>query len=219
MNAYMIQGILMDGYEFLALAVPFFVLFVIMRGKRQKGEKDGASCLAASAVFLIYLWGVFHFTGAGTIWEPVRYGMSGGAFRQEEINLIPFSLGIDPVGYGLNVVLFLPFGFLLPFLWKETDSLRKTAAGGFMLSLLIELSQLLNNRSTDVDDLILNTAGAVLGYGAFRMLDLISGGKIRCRVSGRLIRRMGPVLFIAAAFLGRFFFFDEMGAAGFLYGF
>ena len=215
MNDYVIQGILMDGYEFLSSVIPLFILFVTLREKGQKNAKDGRLCLAVSAVFLVYLWGVFHFTGAGTIWEPVQYGMSGGVFRQEKINLIPFSRGIDPVGYGLNIVLFLPFGFLLPLLWKETDSLCKTAAGGAMLSLLIEMSQLLNNRSTDVDDLILNTAGAVLGYGAFRILDLISGGKIR----GRINVRMGPVLFIAAAFLGRFFFFDEMGAAGFLYGF
>ncbi|HBT95229.1 MAG TPA: hypothetical protein DEB24_03600 [Coriobacteriia bacterium] len=32
------------------------------------------------------------------------------------------------------------------------------------LSLLIELSQLLNNRLTDIDDLIINTVGALIGF-------------------------------------------------------
>lgn len=70
-----------------------------------------------------------------------------------------------------------------------------------MLSLRVELSRILNNRSTDMDDLILNTAGAVLGHGAFRLSNLVSGGKIR----GKINVRMESVLFVAVVFLGCFF--------------
>ena len=84
-----------------------------------------------------------------------------------------------------------------------------------MLSVLVELSQLVNNRSTDVDDLIMNTLGGVLGYGVFKLLDRIAGGRFRVRGNAQI----GPFLFVAVAFLGRFFFFDEMGVAGILYGF
>ncbi|MBM6855778.1 VanZ family protein [Mediterraneibacter glycyrrhizinilyticus] len=215
MNGYFIQGMLMNGYEFLTSAVPFLIVFLILRGRKQKEVKNGLVYAGTAAAFLIYLCGVFHFTGAGTIWEPIRYGNPGGALLQGEVNLVPFSQGIDPVGYGLNVVLFLPFGFLLPLLWRETDTFWRTAGGAAMLSVLVELSQLVNNRSTDVDDLIMNTLGGVLGYSVFKVLYRMTGGRLRVRGNAQI----GPFLFAAVVFLGRFFFFDEMGIAGILYGF
>ena len=41
MNDYVIQGILMDGYEFLSSVIPLFILFVTLREKGQKNVKDG----------------------------------------------------------------------------------------------------------------------------------------------------------------------------------
>ena len=48
-----------------------------------------------------------------------------------QVNLLPFSREADPMGYALNVVLFLPFGLLLPLLWPALDRLGRVAAGGF----------------------------------------------------------------------------------------
>lgn len=66
---------------------------------------------------------------------------------------------------GGNILLFSPIGFMLPLLWRSKyHSLFKTAVTGFGLSLLIECSQLFLLRATDVNDLIMNTIGAILGY-------------------------------------------------------
>lgn len=77
-----------------------------------------------------------------------------------------------------NVVAFLPIGLLLarvrgPRL--DTTVWHATAFGaGF--SLTIELSQLLSGmRTCDVDDLILNTIGAVCGYGLGEGVRAIQG--------------------------------------------
>ncbi len=48
--------------------------------------------------------------------------------------------------------------------------LWKTALTGFTLSLIIELSQLFNRRITDIDDLMMNTLGALIGWAIFRMM-------------------------------------------------
>jgi glycopeptide antibiotics resistance protein len=75
-----------------------------------------------------------------------------------------------------NIALFAPFGFLLPFAARSLRRLRPTllVAGG--LSLLVETSQaLLPGHSTDVDDVILNTAGAALGFFAFAVIAWTSG--------------------------------------------
>ena len=63
-----------------------------------------------------------------------------------------------------NIILFMPIGFLLPLLFKRMEIFPFTVIVGFCISLFIEIMQLPQNRSSDVDDLWLNTLGAFLGY-------------------------------------------------------
>ncbi|MBH0332951.1 antibiotic resistance protein VanZ [Brevibacillus brevis] len=65
-----------------------------------------------------------------------------------------------------NVIAFMPFGFLLPLLFpKKAGSLFRVIQLSLMLSLGVELTQLVMNVGTfDVDDLLLNTAGGIIGY-------------------------------------------------------
>ncbi|MDL2235373.1 VanZ family protein [Christensenellaceae bacterium OttesenSCG-928-L17] len=62
-----------------------------------------------------------------------------------------------------NVLLFMPLGFLLPLLWKR-NGLFSTVVQGALFSILIETIQLFLWRSTDIDDVILNTFGTLAGY-------------------------------------------------------
>lgn len=94
-----------------------------------------------------------------------------------EINLIPGKVFIDTWresmvgGYWLyfainfigNICLFVPIGFCVPLLWNKS-SLPKTLLVGFLISLFIELCQLPQARGTDIDDLWINTLGAMIGY-------------------------------------------------------
>ena len=71
-------------------------------------------------------------------------------------------------GAGLNILLFVPFGYLLPLLWKRVDRWWKVVLCGFVLSLLIELTQLVTHLGMfDLDDLMNNSLGAFLGWGCF----------------------------------------------------
>lgn len=72
----------------------------------------------------------------------------------------------------LNVLLFVPLGLLLPAFWPDYRSLRRTALAGLGLSLSIELIQIFSWRLTDIDDLLTNTLGAVLGYLLFSLIYL-----------------------------------------------
>ena len=81
------------------------------------------------------------------------------------INLIPFVDIIPDIKNAcLNVLLFVPFGFFLPVLWDNFRSEQKTVLTGLAASCIIELSQLFTFRTTDVNDLITNTVGTMLGY-------------------------------------------------------
>lgn len=79
--------------------------------------------------------------------------------------LLPFAdLSSSLTQYVLNLILFVPLGLLLPLLWSRYRSLKKVILTGFLFSFLIEWSQLFCFRTTDINDLLMNTAGAAAGY-------------------------------------------------------
>ncbi|MFJ6793586.1 VanZ family protein [Streptomyces sp. NPDC091268] len=67
---------------------------------------------------------------------------------------------------GGNVLLGVPFGVLLPVLLPPARGLLRVAAVTICLMTLVELTQgaLVTGRVFDIDDVILNTTGALLGY-------------------------------------------------------
>lgn len=67
--------------------------------------------------------------------------------------------------------MFMPIGFLTPLLWNNLKSFKNTLALDFSISLLIEITQLFLSRASDIDDLILNTSGVVLGYLVFMVFN------------------------------------------------
>ena len=89
--------------------------------------------------------------------KTIRDFWQRGSFEQNLINLAG------------NVAIFIPLGLLPPILWKRWRSGWKTAVLCLLCSLFIESLQLFIGRSVDVDDLILNTLGGLLGYGLFAL--------------------------------------------------
>jgi glycopeptide antibiotics resistance protein len=68
-----------------------------------------------------------------------------------------------------NIAWFIPMGYLMPFLTNRPKTWVRAAAVGFLLSLFIELGQYaFGTGISELDDLLLNTLGAVLGYLIYR---------------------------------------------------
>lgn len=72
-----------------------------------------------------------------------------------------------------NIVLFLPLGILLPLTFARFRSLKRVMAIAFCLSLSIETIQFFSRfigspRAVDIDDVLLNTLGACLGFVVYR---------------------------------------------------
>ena len=69
-----------------------------------------------------------------------------------------------------NIVWFVPFGFLLPTIQNKLKSYVVIPIG-FCLSLFIEVSQLIFDKGMfEIDDLVLNTAGVVIGYIIYKVM-------------------------------------------------
>ena len=110
-------------------------------------------------IFATYLSAVYIFVGMPTL-QFLRFEFS--------VTLLPFLPMIaDLKNTILNIILFVPLGILLPFLWKRYRTLKATALFGFGMSLSIELLQILTYRATDINDLLANTLGAALGWLLF----------------------------------------------------
>lgn len=205
------KNLLLLGYEGLCGLLPFALwLARVSRRQDRRGQPLSRFSCCAAVVLALYATGVYYFTGAGTLYDLLTYG---ARLQGSQINLVPFSHHIDATAYALNVVLLMPFGFLAPLCCRRMRSLLPVAVGGFGLSLLIELSQLLNNRSTDIDDLILNTLGALAGWGLWRLWQR--------RVPAPQQEMPLPLFWgsLLLPFAGRFLLFYEIGLARLLYGF
>ena len=67
-----------------------------------------------------------------------------------------------------NVICFMPFGFVIPILSCRHRNIFKMTVLSFVCSITIELTQLVTKLgSCDVDDVILNTLGGIVGYILF----------------------------------------------------
>ncbi len=67
-----------------------------------------------------------------------------------------------------NIAMFIPIGIILPAFFTGMRRWGKTASVGFLFSVFIEVSQLVLHRGLfELDDMINNTFGCVLGYALF----------------------------------------------------
>lgn len=158
-----------------ALALVWIALRAALWLRRKKIDWKREALLLLMYVNLAVLLRITFFPMAhrdGRIQPLLFYTASAWLPR---LNLIPFvrlrdfayrrDLLLNVIG---NTAMFIPSGILLPILYKRLDGFFKTLAAGASISLGIEVLQLpFSVRSTDVDDLILNTLGAAIGYGIF----------------------------------------------------
>ena len=82
---------------------------------------------------------------------------------------------VDLRSFAANIVMFVPFGVLVPLLWPAADSWRRMLVRALLTSATIEVVQLVldltigGKRTVDVNDLISNGIGALLGLALLRL--------------------------------------------------
>lgn len=124
------------------------------------------------ALFLVYLVVLIYFVLFAEMWGrsvvSAEYSYNLVPFRE----ILRFAGNIEILGWTVvminlagNVIAFVPFGLFLPIITRSGLNLWTTALLTFDLSLAIELMQLVTKVGCfDVDDLILNTIGGMIGY-------------------------------------------------------
>ena len=137
--------------------------------------------IAGLILFICYLLGLTYF-----LFFAESYGRTV-TDREYSYNLVPFLeikrfwqnrelIGHFAVFINLagNVLAFVPFGFFFFFFGSHARGLFRMGLFSFEFSLLVETIQLVSKvGSFDVDDLMLNTLGGILGYVIFSLCNYI----------------------------------------------
>lgn len=116
--------------------------------------------------------------------SPESNGFFDLATWQQNSNLIPFGntfeylMGADKFNVDIiinntlgNVLIFIPLGIFLPILFKKYQSFTQLFVGSMIITFIIEVLQFfLQIGQFDIDDIILNTIGAAVGFLIIKLL-------------------------------------------------
>ena len=173
------------GYVF---GVPIIMLYFVWLNRT--GRMQRLLHMAAVFVFGYYLFGLLTVTGIGYT--------STISFRPN-ISLTPFiSMITGPMDTMLNVVLFVPLGFFLPLLYKKYRHLKTVAVTCFLVSLSVELVQMFGWGSSDINDLITNTAGACFGFLIYCFIAKIIPADLKKQFRSRRVNAAVEVVFLVS---------------------
>jgi len=176
----------------------------IFKIRKEDGRKSSIKYFIWRMTFYLYLMMMYIQTGiAGAFWWSMP------RIHWDRIYLIPFTTSSDIVPYFFNILMLMPLGFLLPFIWPGLRSIKKVAICAFSLSAGIEFIQLFSLRVSSTSDLIVNTAGAVIGYGIFCTLNKFLNRELKdqkIKTTSKLLKNEGA-LYLALSFIGIVFLY------------
>lgn len=165
---------------YMVIAIPIYLVirFIVVKNIKEKINWYHEIGLFLFILFIVGL-------ASQTIIPKLEFGMSGLSIvkiGRHGINLIPFKVIFETynevfvngylnyfiINFLGNIIMFMPIGFFIPLLWNVSN--KKVIAIGLCSSLFIEICQLFLARGTDIDDLILNLIGAILGLLVYKVL-------------------------------------------------
>ena len=201
---------MMESY-LLAILVSMVLITIIniILNKKSSGKIKWQHYLFGYFLILYLVISLKDIVWFPTLSDLERKVMLGVPIFDPVLNFIPLSSGIE-ISTILNIIFFMPFGFLLPTLWNKFRKFIPTVFAGFIFSLIIEVGQLFTIRATDVDDLIMNTLGTILGFILFKILSIIFkklSNKTMVEEYNKKdsIIKYGPYLYIGIAVISVFF--------------
>lgn len=144
---------------FLGLGLPLAAVLTALFWGLEKRHRGMAVPLFLFLVYLICMVQVVFFSR-----EPgSRHGLDLALFSTWGNTAQSHAYVIE------NVLLFLPFGMLFPFLSSRAESLLFCTVSGALISVLIETVQLFTGRGyCQTDDVAANALGAFFGVLIFR---------------------------------------------------
>ncbi|MDD3794256.1 MAG: VanZ family protein [Candidatus Gracilibacteria bacterium] len=180
----------MLDFEFLyIISIPIYIiLFVIFLIKKCK--------LKNIVIYTIFYFYIISLLAVTLFPIPIAGLKEISIYITNTNNFIPFNSILDillndnlplivkfkqVIG---NIIIFIPLGFLVPFIWKNKNNFKQALIVGILSTIGIEVSQTIislilgfNYKVTDIDDMILNTIGFIIGFYIFKKISEIKNKK------------------------------------------
>ena len=159
-------------YVIGGLALLFLILLAFLKFMKRKSNMY----LLCFSVMYIYLCVVLDLTQFPIYASEGMKAAMGGQNVWREMNLIPLKTIVTDFSMEsvLNIIVTIPLGFGLSFLMR--CSWRQIMLSGLLVGGCAEAGQLLTAlwvgftfRHVNIDDILLNIIGVLLGYGVFKI--------------------------------------------------
>ena len=160
----------------LALITGLWILirvFIWIKTKQISLRRELELILVYICLVVVARFTFFPFSRVDGQIQPLLF--DSGSIFPPRINLIPLvylfdyqirrEALINVIG---NTAMFIPIGIIWPSVLRSLDTPWKVICAGIGFSLFIEILQLpFFDRVSDIDDLLLNSLGFLLGYGIY----------------------------------------------------
>jgi glycopeptide antibiotics resistance protein len=175
-DEYAVAGLRGKASLALGVLIMFIVMFIGVYTRKQENFVQ----IFVQSSFLVYVFMVLTLTGYFLLFKEIAahgwwHKIVHRIESREHVNLQPmlmfkqFKMSSKQV-IG-NSIMLLPLGIFIPLLFRRLSGFLAVFFICLLVSVSIELMQLITSyRSTDIDDVILNTAGAVAGYILYRLI-------------------------------------------------
>lgn len=151
-------------------------VFFWIRNKQISLKREAELILVYICLVVVARFTFFPFSKVNGQVQPLLF--DSGSIFPPRINLVPLvylfdyeirrEALINVIG---NTAMFIPIGIIWPCVFRKLNTHTKVIAAGVGLSLFIEILQLpFFDRVSDIDDLLLNSLGFLLGYGLYRIV-------------------------------------------------
>ena len=176
---------------YMVIAFPFYIIgrFVYIKRKKQQASVGREFLLGFFFLYIIAVasqtiipkWDAGIISSTGEFYFNVQWSN-----KIASVNIIPFRTlflylqanpnidnwsSLSMVNIFGNMFVFTPIGIFVPLLYRRLRSLKKILIVALVVTCFIEITQLFIGRSTDIDDVILNTIGVMIGYGMFAFVN------------------------------------------------
>lgn len=203
---YLIMGIILVVVAGVIAAAGYFIVYK----KVMKGQKRIRPLTAVWAgVFLCYLIVMLSATLLDRFsgWTSGRIIPLFYSYREAWYS---FS-GADWRNIVLNILLFVPLGFLLPLGIRRCRRFWVTYLIGFAVTVLIESAQLILRRGVvEADDILNNFLGTMIGYGCYMLFQGILSAVQRRKFNVfRMAAAQIPLVAVGLAFAGIVLMYDH----------
>ena len=210
---YIILGLI----AIIFLGILFFIGYKIIYQKILKGQKKISKknilLYGISICYAIIVIGAVFLSRGGGYYGVANFHLFNSyreAYHKMEISLFRNII--------LNILLFMPLGFLIPIYSKKLKKIYKVVPIGLLVTLLIETIQYITKIGIfEIDDIFNNTIGVLIGYCIYMILNNLRTKQNRKYIIGYII----PIIVVISIFVSIYVKYQnqELGNLSFEYNY